>query len=139
MDNSPNIHNNLTLNPEMNFLNFMNEDFNLDEDLVVDSPYLSTEFNCSYISENNFLTNQSIFNKFNILSLNIQSLLSKFEQLKMLIFKLSSANREPAIICLQEIWRLNPDCNFDLPGYQSLIFKSRSGGVQGGGSVFLLK
>jgi len=139
MANLTNIHQELTSNQEMNFLSSINDNNNFGEDFFVNSPYSTTEFNCSYVTEDIFINNPSVLNKFNILSLNIQSLSSKFEQFKILINNLSISNREPSVICLQELWKLNPDCNFDLPGYQPLVFKSRSNNVQGGGVGFYVK
>jgi len=69
------------------------------------------------------------------MSFNIQSLSAKFSEFKELIITLDKNNSSPDIICLQELWFIHAQSSFSLPGYNALIYKSRSSGVQGGGGI----
>ena len=75
-----------------------------------------------------------------VLSVNIQSLSSKFNDLKSLISSLLISTCAPDVICLQQIWR-NPGSEFfNLDGYHPLEFSSRHSNVQGGGvGIFVNK
>ncbi|MBM3939212.1 MAG: endonuclease/exonuclease/phosphatase family protein [Sphingomonadales bacterium] len=136
---NPNIHNDIIADPEWNFVSRIVNSNDSDTDFFTDSPYSNIEFNCSYVSESQFTIQTVTVNKFNVLSLNIQSLQAKFESLKLFINYLSSSKREPEIICLQEIWRIESNSEFNLPGYQPLIFKTRTNLVQGGGVGIFIK
>ena len=75
-----------------------------------------------------------------VLSVNIQSLSSKFNDLKSLISSLLISNCAPDVICLQEIWRIPGSEFFNLDGYHPLEFSSRHSNVQGGGvGIFVNK
>jgi hypothetical protein len=65
------------------------------------------------------------------LSINIQSLQSKFEQLRTELNDFESKNISIDIIALQEIWDVNYPELFDIPGYKPLICKMRRG-MRGG-------
>ena len=67
------------------------------------------------------------------MTLNIQSISSKFLEFKELIQLLQNFNCAPDIICLQELWRFPNFANFSLNDYHPLIFKLRNSNVQGGG------
>ncbi len=68
-----------------------------------------------------------------ILFINIQSLNSKYQDLKDVIFVLTSHNSAPDLNLLQETWLIPQDAHFKQDVYNDPIFKVRSGGVQGGG------
>ena len=57
--------------------------------------------------EKEFTDKFSSLRKPSVLSLNIQSLASKFVELCAVIYSLMAKNYAPDIICLQEIWRQN--------------------------------
>jgi hypothetical protein len=71
------------------------------------------------------------------LSINIQSLMSKHEQLKNYVLSLSNANVPIYIIAVQEIWSIHYAELVDIPGFR-FIFKNRSQG-SGGGVGFYIK
>ena len=127
--------NDLSADPSYDFLNKIKQSsdekfsfFTSDEDL--NSPYNAFNFNCNYSSiESCILGN----NKLTILSINIQSLNAKFNELKDLIYEMSSSGPIPDIICLQELWQIHSDFSFSLHGYQPLQFRLRADGVRGGG------
>ena len=78
-------------------------------------------------------------NDISIMTFNIQSLNSKFNELKELVYTLNCNNCEPDIICLQELWQFPMEAEFLLPGYKPLIYKLRRGNTQGGGVGIYVK
>jgi hypothetical protein len=75
------------------------------------------------------------------MSLNIQSLPAKFNELEELIQSFISNNCEPDFICLQEtwrIWRIVDSSLYALDNYE-LEIKSRSKNTQGGGAGIYIK
>ena len=136
-NNSPFNLSSLVNNPSYDFLSFLT---NSEEN--ADSPDSFTTHSESPYSQSNFLTHytditslSSTLNtntQLSILSLNIQSLPSKYNDLLELISSLSSHHCQPDLICLQEIWSVMDSDHFPLPGYQPLTFKTRTT-CQGGG------
>ena len=129
----------ITSNPHFNFLlNIQNSNTDNDNENLNffsnsnDSPYDNCEFNCEYIDVNDFV-NKCSSKKLSILTLNIQSLQSKFNDFKELVVLLSSNNSKPDVICLQELWQINANSNYNIDGYKPLVYKVRHGSVQGGG------
>ena len=74
-----------------------------------------------------------------IMSFNIQSINSKFDEVSTLIQTLTKKNISPDIICLQELWQFPPNANFAIPGYHKLVYKLRSENVKGGGVGLFIK
>ena len=134
MDNNIFSINNLSVNPDFDFLNtLLNQDGTDNEDDFSESPYVSTNISCTYIDPIDYSNSFKNLKNISILSLNIQSLSAKFSDLKELIYILSCSNCSPDIICLQEIWQINSEADFSIPGYSNLVYKTRSNNVQGGG------
>jgi hypothetical protein len=73
-----------------------------------------------------------------ILSINIQSLQSKHEQLCLEINELVAKNIEIDAIVLQETWNIQYPEFLDIDGFKPLIFKNRRG-MRGGGVGFYIK
>ena len=122
-----------SLNPDPSHNNF---DFlNIDD---LDSPYSQEKFLFSYLDETEYCTSNYNVNRFRVMSLNIQSLHSKFSELKNTIIKLGASGCSPDIICLQEIWLVIDNNMFNIPGYQPLIDSSRRNN-QGSGVRFYIK
>ena len=96
-----------------------------------DSPYNGSTFDCKYMSCDE-LKNSINKNDFFVMSLNVQSLNAKFDDLKALLDSLTYS-KCPDIICMQELWQFPEKRDFSLAGYQPLFYKLRSGTVQGGG------
>jgi exonuclease III len=72
-----------------------------------------------------------------VLSINIQSLNAKYDNLKYLLGRLLSKNIHVDIIALQEVWNIK-HCNLlKIPGF-NLCFKNRSTG-RGGGVGFYIR
>ena len=103
-----------------------------------DTPYSQSTFNTEFKDPTAYCDQFNNFNNLSLLSLNIQSLPSKYNKFFDLIVLLSKFNCSPDIICLQEIWQVPDHLAFSLPGYQPLIFKCRSS-TQGGGVGIYLK
>ena len=72
-----------------------------------------------YIQTDKLVPTLKSCNKINILSLNVQCLNAKLDQLKIFLYNLSSNNCIIDVICLQETW-LSPECDtnyFNIDGY----------------------
>jgi exonuclease III len=73
------------------------------------------------------------------LSLNIQSIAAKFNELNELINLFESKNCLPDIILLQETWKIVDASLFNLNNYHPLIFKCRSSAQGGGVGIYVKK
>jgi len=134
MDNQFFSINNLSVNPNIDFLNnLFNQGAADDPDNFSGSPYDSTNISCKYLDPLEYANQNRNSKNVSILTLNIQSLSAKFKEFSELIQILASAKCSPDIICLQEIWQINRDAFFSLPGYSNIVYKTRSNNVQGGG------
>ena len=128
---NPNVNlSDLNNKPDLNFLNLLNSENSKDShDFVntdnLDSPYSSNKFLCSYLDEMDFAAKYCNSNKLSIMSLNIQSLPAKFQDLVDFVNFCEIKNCKPDVICLQEIWNLQNDSVFNLKGYQPPYFKTR--------------
>ena len=73
-----------------------------------------------------------------MMSFNIQSISAKFNEFTDFLDSLGKFKFD--IICLQELWKMCDPNLFNIDGYHSLIFKSRSNNKQGGGvGIFVNK
>ena len=128
---------NISNNPNFDFLQTLlkekDEADNLPNFSFADSPYDSTNISCNYMCENEFISTFANNTKPSVLSINVQSLPAKFNDLCEFINSLKVSNCAPDIICLQEIWKLPNDDFFNIEGFHPLVYKSRSNSVQGGG------
>jgi hypothetical protein len=73
-----------------------------------------------------------------VLSINIQSLPSKFFEFSEMIAFMSKSECNPDIICIQETWKIADPDQFCLPGYHHPLFKLREQ-KQGGGVAIYVK
>ena len=124
---------NLTHDPSFDFMQKVLNQPDDNDFVCNDSPYSSADFSCVYLSENQL--SETISNHCNpsVMSINIQSLSAKFNDLKSLVSSLLISNCAPDVICLQEIWRIPGSEFFNLDGYHSLEFSIRQSNAQGGG------
>ena len=101
---------NLNNNPSFNFSNSLFNSDSLCEDANSpdDSPYSNLDILCNYFDENQFVSKFSGSNNFNLFSLNIQSLPSKYNALQDLINNFNINNCQPDVLCIQETWQV-PD------------------------------
>ncbi len=103
-----------------------------------DSPYGDSSISCNYYSEEEFITDHSKNKGFSCLSLNIQSLSSKFQELNELVEGFGQNSYCFDVLILQELWRINDSDVLSIDGYQDIIFKSRTS-AQGRGVGFNIK
>ena len=135
---------NLSSNKNFDFLNCINstnpgsqsDAFNFLNTDNLDSPYLNSTFSCNYMDEKEFCKNFKKEKRLSIMSLNVQSLASKFADLKELLFSLSTTSCTPDIICLQEIWHIHDSNLFLLDGYQPLVYTCRKNSQGGGVGIY---
>jgi hypothetical protein len=121
-------------NAELDFRNVYNEVFH-DENLF-DDPYIVT-LDSKFYNLDNIASIRNSGNSL-YLSLNIQSLNSKFEKLKVFILELHQKGLNIEVIALQETWEIQYPELLIIPGYQQIVFKNRLG-MRGGGVGFYVK
>ena len=96
-----------------------------------ESPYYDLDLSCKYFNDNEFIEKCANIKNLKFMSWNIQSLNSKFEQLKDYIDFLKTKIIQIDVIALQETFSIiNPDM-FKLDNYDLIYInrKSRGGGV----------
>ena len=128
----------LKTDSRFDFLSFFNEKD--EEDAVPDSffinnqcsPYANTTINCNYIDTDKICKLQT--DKILVLSLNIQSLPSKFLELSELVNEFTSC---PDVICLQETWKVINNAMFPLVNYHNLETNTRSVARGGGVGIYV--
>ncbi len=70
------------------------------------------------------------------LSINIQSLMSKYDELRSFIVELSGKKIVIDVIAVQEVWEVRQPEILPIPGFQTVVYKTRSN-MRGGGSWLL--
>jgi exonuclease III len=105
---------------------------------IDDNPYFGMQISSNFYDVESLSCTEFAKKKPIYLSINIQSLQSKFEQLRTELNDFESKNISIDIIALQEIWDVNYPELFDIPGYKPLICKIRRG-MRGGGVGFYVK
>ena len=114
------------------FNDYIRDDENLNQ-------FFATSFSSEYYDTYKLSTLFANQNKPLLLSLNIQSLNSKFEKLKSFIIELLSNNVKIDAILMQETWTiLHPEL-LELPGFQKLIFRNRKNIRGGGVGIYIRK
>jgi hypothetical protein len=119
--------NNISNNPAFNFLNSVNNSDNVNDNLFFDnnsddSPYSNLNVQCEYMDVNTCVNTLSNINNFSFLSLNVQSLHSKFTALDDLINNMQLNSFTPDVILLQEIWQIHSVNSLLLNQYKPLEF-----------------
>ncbi len=116
------------------FTNVLNNYFEND---VSENPYLTVENGPGYVERNGIKSTLKYITDPVILSINVQSLNSKFERVCQLLSELLYENINIIAIALQEIWRLpHPDL-LNIKNF-TFIHKQRNLG-QGGGVGFYVR
>lgn len=125
-----------------NALNNLNQmpHFNLSNEHLFNSIYArlfeELSINCTYFSENTLCDElSSNTNTISCFSLNVQSLASKFSELRNFLANLSLKNVNLDFICLTETWCAD-FLRFNLPGY-SVFFSARSTDTHGGSAIYI--
>jgi hypothetical protein len=128
--------NNLTeINNRLDLSFFENYNQVYGDNEVNDDPYFGIDITCNYYD---VLSLSTIPAGPLFLSINIQSLQSKFEQLVQMISDLESSKIIIEVIAIQEIWDVRYPELLTIPGYKQLLFKKRRN-MRGGGLVFILE
>ena len=127
-------------NPDFDFLtHYLSTVPTDDNDLSnIISPYSNIDMCCKYFDETEFVNEFKLKNEQLFLSLNVQSLPAKFNELEDFITYLKNNRCEPDFICLQETWKIIDQSLFNIEGY-NLEIKSRSKNTQGGGVGIYIK
>ena len=129
---------NLATNPQFDFLKTLLQKTNDDDYDFSCSPYDNITSDCIYLDETEFNSTFKNCNDLSMMSVNVQSLTAKFNELNEMIRIMQINNCSPDIICLQELWSFPCDSMFSLLGYHPLIFKLRNN-YQGGGIGIFIK
>jgi len=128
-------------NPDFDFLNRFAQ--NNDDDSILQnntfetSPYSEILIGCRYSDLNQVPA--KFKNNFSVISLNIQSLQAKINDLVDWVSELANIGWLPDIICLQEVWQISDPTAFSLPNYHPLIIKTRSNARGGGVGMYIKK
>ena len=96
------------------------------------NPYIDFSNNHIYYEKSNLFSDKQIITSPLMLSVNIQSLNSKFNELNSFIADLNRNNINLSLIALQEIWQLQHDDLFSIKGlnfFNSQRTKNKGGGV----------
>ena len=127
-------------NPNFNFINkIIQNDDSPDNDFLFNntdfSPYSEINFNCSYINPEQIhnLNNSNL----SVISINIQSLPAKFNELSDMLSQFNQANFNPDVLCLQETWQISDPSLFNLPNFQNIILNTRSNARGGGVGIYV--
>ena len=107
------------------------------ENVIFDSPYENCFLNCAYYSEHEFANCFKENKLSSLLSLNIQGLASKFNNLQEFLNELACHKFSFDIIGLQELHSIINKDFFKLRGYHELINKNRVLSRGGGVGFFL--
>lgn len=132
----PNDLESLNSNADLDFLTSFNNHY-VDANLM-NNPYDSLTLNSKFHDLDSLSLLPTAKNKPIFLSINVQSLTSKFESLKSEILLLQAKNIHVDVIAIQETWDVKHPEILLLPGYQQFIFKKRTG-MRGGGVGFYIK
>ena len=126
----------LNSRPELDNTTFLNQ-FIIDEENDFNI-FNDTQINSLYFNIETFSTKCRSENKPVVISLNIQSLQSKLNELVTLLTSLSSKNIFIDVIALQEIWAVPYPEAVSIPGYHNIITNCRKI-YRGGGVGFYLR
>jgi len=126
----------LNSNLDLSFIEKLNRKYV--DTYLNDNPYINVNINCKF-SEPSTLKMSNAFASCPVfLSLNVQSLNSKFDALNLLISNLKNQDINIEIIALQEIWEIQYPELLKIQGFQQIIFKKRRD-MRGGGVGFFIK
>jgi hypothetical protein len=123
------LNNDITLDAGDKLNSYIKDDENV-------SHFFQTDIGSLYFDIDTF--SKSFKNSKNpiFLSLNIQSLNSKYEKLKVVMQTLQEANLPIDVLLLQETWEVKHSNMLTIPGFQSILYRTREHG-RGGGSRYV--
>jgi len=120
----------------LNATNLLNSYIN-DDDIT--QQLFNSNLSSEYYDVNSFTDKFSNSNEPLFISVNIQSLNSKFNELKLFINDLNVKGVYIDLIILQETWAICNDDLLQIDGYQNVIFKSRVNMRGGGVGIYVKK
>lgn len=100
-------------------------------------PYESININCKYYDENTLISTLKQSISSSLLSLNIQSLPSKFSEFSEFINSLQTHNVFFEIIALQEIFQIHDPLVYSINNYHEFVFKQRKDSTGGGVGFYI--
>jgi hypothetical protein len=74
-----------------------------------------------------------------ILSINILSLQSKYNEFKSFILEITNCDIKIDVIAIQETWNIKYPELLDIPGFQRIIYCTRSNNANGGGVGYYIR
>ena len=99
----------------------------------MDSPYNHAKFSCQFLDEIEFCKKYKDNTRLSIMSLNIQSISAKINELREFLLNCTNMKCQPDIICIQETWTIHDASFLIIDGYQPFEYtcrkKSQGGGV----------
>ncbi len=125
----------LNSDPQLDACQILNSYIHDDENI---SHFFQTRLDSSYFDLNSFSNSYKNSSEPIALSLNVQSLNSKYNGLKDLVAGLQRSNIPIDIIILQETWEIKFPDLLSIPGYQSVVYRTREG-MRGGGVGIYVK
>ena len=98
--------------------------------LFTESPYMDNEEALNVLSKNK--------NQFNLLTLNCQSLMAKFDQLQIYMNFFTNADCPLSVVCLQETWlsAIHDVSMMNIEGYK-FVYKPKSASLHGGVGFYI--
>ena len=127
-----NLNNDLNLNASYLLNSYFQDDENIQQ-------FFKTNLSSCYCDMQSFSNTYQNCKEPLFISLNIQSLNSKFSELKSFIAELGKVNIFIDLIILQETWKVVFSKLLELPGYQPLISRNRRNMRGGGVGVYVRK
>ena len=127
-------------NPNYDFIKkitrFEGDDGNF-SDNVNNSIYREFDISTVYIDPDSLVRIGN--NKLVIMTFNIQSLPSKFNEFSDLLNIMHLADHLPDIICLQEVWQIDDPDLYDLDHFQPIVTRTRCNNRGGGVGIYVNK
>jgi hypothetical protein len=105
----------LNANKDLNFLSSNSHYFSADENI---NPYESVNIESKYHDPDSFISTYKNLNVPVFLNINVQSLTSKYDNLKQTILSFISSDIYIPIIAVQEIWQIPHPESVTIPGYK---------------------
>jgi hypothetical protein len=101
------------------------------------SQFFQTHIQSEYFDADKFISKFKNSSLPILLSINIQSLNSKYDTLKSFVSRLLDSETPIDLIILQETWELRFPSHFTIPGFQNIVFRTRDKGRGGGVGIFV--
>jgi hypothetical protein len=114
--------------------NILNSYISDDENV---SQFFSTQIGSKYLDAETFSTCFKGSKAPLILSINIQSLNSKYEKLKLFMETLRLSKVPVDVLILQETWDIKYPAQLTIPGFQNIVYHTREKGRGGGVGMYI--